>query len=176
MPDKCVVDSERDCLGRQRADEVSGEAKAKAKALEERLEDLRRSTASTNQRFGERIGELEAANKVRDVEIGHLNRRLDEIDKDMTDHHQEQKDSIAELRREHKESMEELKKGNKDILDIIAPLRQKADNVEKLEKDVEQLKGKPAETWEHIKKQGLGWIVALALALLAAALGLSKYL
>lgn len=172
MPDKCIVDPERDCLGRQRADEVAGEAKAKTRALEERLEDLRRSTASTSQRFGERIGELEAANKVRGVEIDHLNRRLDEIDKDMTDHHREQKEAIKELREETKESMQQLKEGNQQILDLVRPLEGKIQTVDGLSKDVRELKEKPAKKWENATWEVLKWLLLLVCAIAAAKIGL----
>ena len=101
---------------------------------------------------------------------------MNDLARDVADFQREQKGSIAELRQEHKASMEELKKGNKEILDLVAPLRQKADNVEKLEKDVEELKGKSGKTWEEIKSKSIGWIVTLILTIFAAALGLSRFL
>lgn len=172
MTDHCLMDPERDCLGLKRADEVSGDVKA----LDRRLSDFQQAVAETNSRFGSRIGKLEAKEDVREEQYKNIREKLEDITRDVSDFQREQKGSIAELRREHKESMEELKKGNKDILEVVTPLRHKAVEIDKLSEDVEELKEKPAQTWEHIKKQGLGWIVALILAILAVALGLGKYL
>ena len=112
----------------------------------------------------------------RNATVWDFKRRMNDLARDVADFQREQKGSIAELRQEHKASMEELKKGNKEILDLVAPLRQKADNVEKLEKDVEELKGKSGKTWEEIKSKSIGWIVILILTIVAAALGLSRFL
>lgn len=173
MPDeKCILDPQRDCTGSKRADEVAGDVKA----LDRKLSDFQQSVTETNSRFGARIGKLEAREEVREEQYKHIQEKMTDLARDVADFQREQKGSIAELRREHKESMEELKKGNKEILDLVAPLRQKADNVEKLEKDVEDLKGRPGRTWEEIKSKALGWGVALVLAILAAALGLSRFL
>ena len=172
MEEKCVLDPARDCAGSKRADEVAGDVKA----LDRKLSEFQQSVSDTNNRFGARIGKLEAREAVRDEQFKHIQEKMNDIAHDVNEFQREQKGSIAELRREHKESMEELKKGNKDILDIVAPLRQKADNVDKLERDVEELKGKSGRTWEEIKSKALGWGVALVLAIIAAALGLSRFL
>lgn len=172
MEEKCVLDPARDCAGSKRADEVAGDVKA----LDRKLSEFQQSVSDTNNRFGARIGKLEAREAVRDEQFKHIQEKMNDIAHDVNELQREQKGSIAELRREHKESMEELKKGNKDILDIVAPLRQKADNVDKLERDVEELKGKSGRTWEEIKSKALGWGVALVLAIIAAALGLSRFL
>lgn len=171
MPDKCVNDPERDCPVSKRTEDVAGEVKA----LGRELSDLRQSVSGTNERFGARIGKLESRNDVQDEQRMQMKAQILEIKEDVAEFRREQKDSISELRREHKESMEELKRGNKEILDTFAPIRHKIEDVEKLERDVDELKKKPGDTWEHIKKQGLGWAVALLLALLAAALGLSQF-
>ena len=170
--EKCILDLQRDCLGMQRAAEVAGEVKA----LDRRVSEFQQAVSETNSRFGTRIGKLEARDDVREEQYKNIREKLEDITRDVTEFQREQKGSIAELRKEHKESMEELKKGNKDILDTIAPLRHKAEEIDKLEQDVEELKEKPGQTWEHIKKQGLGWLVALLLAIVAVALGLGKYL
>ena len=172
MGEKCILDPERDCLGLQKAKEVEGDVKA----LDQRLSDFRQSVTDTNSRFGGRLGKLEAREEVRDEQYKHIQEKMNDLARDVADFQREQKGSIAELRQEHKASMEELKKGNKEILDLVAPLRQKADNVEKLEKDVEELKGKSGKTWEEIKSKSIGWIVTLILTIFAAALGLSRFL
>ena len=170
--DKCLLDPQRDCYGKKRAEEVAGEVKA----LDRKLSDFQHSVAETNSRFGSRIGSLEAHNEVQDEQVRQIKETQQEIKREIAEAQKEQKDSLAELRKEHKESMTELKKSNKEILDAVMPLKHKVDGLERLEDEVEGIKAKPGETWEHIKKQGLGWAVALLLALLAAALGLSKYL
>lgn len=169
MPeDKCILDPERDC----KAKEVAGEVKA----LAGKLSDFQEAVAATNNRFGARIGKLEARDEVREEQYKNIREKLENITADVSEFQREQKDSIAELRREHKESMAELKKGNKEILEIVTPLKHKVEEIDGLEEDVEELKSKPAETWEGIKKQALGWIVGIILAVIAAALGLSRFL
>lgn len=171
MPDKCVTDPNQECFGGKTAKEIEG----RVETLDHRLTTFQQNVSDTNSRFGARIGKLEAREEVREEQYKNIKEKIDTMTKDIVNFQREQKDSISELRREHKESMAELKRGNQDILDIVAPIRQKMDNVEKLEEDVEKLKNKPAETWETIKKQSLGWFVAIILALIAAALGISQY-
>lgn len=170
--EKCILNPERDCIGAKRADEVAGSLQALSKELSE----FRQAVSGTNERFGARIGKLEARNDVQDEQRAQMKDQIAEVKADVAEFRREQKDSIAELRRENKESMEELKKCNKEILDAVTPLKHDVDTLKPLQKEVDELKSKPGQTWEHIKKQGLGWAVALLLALLAAALGLSKYL
>lgn len=172
MSDKCILDPERDCIGLRRAEEVAGDVKA----LDRRLDDFQNSVSDTNSRFGGRIGKLEAREEVREEQYKHVREKLEGITRDMEDFQRENKNSVAELRKEHKESMAELRKGNKEILDAVTPLKHKVESLENLAEDVEELKEKPGKTWEHIKMQSLGWIVALILAIVAAALGLSSYL
>lgn len=152
------------------------EASADVKTLKERLEDFRESVAKTHANLGERIGTLEGLEQVRDEQYKHINDKLEDVTREMAEFKRENKDSIAELRKEHKDSMAELKAGNKEILDALNPLKHKVEDLERLEKDVDALQRKPGETWEHIKKQGLGWVVALVLAVLAVALGLGNYI
>ena len=172
MDEKCILNPDRECTGHKRADEVAGEVKA----LDRKLSDFQQAVSETNGRFGARIGKLEAHNDVQDEQVRQIKETQQDIKREIAEAQKEQKDSIAELRREHRESMVELKKSNKEILDAVTPLKHKVECLEHLEDEVEGIKAKPGETWEHIKKQGLGWAVALLLALLAAALGLSKYL
>lgn len=172
MDDKCILDPERDCLGIHKAKDVA----ADVKALDIRLREFQQSVSDTNSRFGARIGKLEAREDVRDEQYKNIREKLEDITRDVTEFQREQKGSIAELRREHKESMEELKKGNRDILETVAPLKHKVEEIDKLSEDVDELKGKSGKTWEDIKSKAVGWGVALVLAILAAALGLSRFL
>ena len=171
MQEKCILDPERDCLGLRRAEEVAGDIKA----LDRKLDELREGVAGTNNRFGTRIGALEANEKVRDEQYKHVHEKLADITRDMADFQRENKNSIAELRKEHKESMEELRKGNREILDAVTPLKHKVEGLAHLEEDVEELKEKPGKTWEHIKTQALGWAVAVVCAIIAAALGITHF-
>lgn len=168
--EKCILDPQRDCIGIKRADEVAGDMRT----LDIRLSGLQQSVSETNNRFGGRIGKLEAHNDVQDEQVRQIKETQAEIKREIAEAQQEQKNSISELRREHKESMEELKKSNKEILDAVTPLKHKVESLEHLPEEVNKIKEKPGETWEHIKKQGLGWLVALGLAILAVALGLGN--
>lgn len=170
--EKCILDPQRDCLGIKRADEVAGDVKA----LDRRLTDFQSSVADTHSRFGGRIGKLEAHNDVQDEQVRQIKEVQMEIKREITEAQREQKGSIAELRKEHKESMAELTKSNREILEAVTPLKHKVEGLERLSAEVEEIKAKPGKTWEDIKAKALGWTVALILAILAAALGLSKFL
>lgn len=166
MPDnKCVMDPERDCPGVKRAEEV-----------DRRLTDFQHSVAETNMRFGGRIGEMESLNRVQDERIQQIKENIETIKKETSESRKEQRDSISDLRREHKESMEELKKSNKEILEAVTPLKHKVESLEHLSEDVDEMKSKPAKTWEDIKGKLLGAAVMLIFAIVVVALGLSKYL
>lgn len=176
MPDTCSANPERDCLGLQEVKKVEGEVKA----LDRRLTEFQQAVSETHSRFGGRIGKLEAHNDVQDEQVKQIKETLMEVKREIADGQKDQKSAIAELRKEHKESMAELKVSNKEILDAVTPLKHKVDahdiSIKDVTDDVEELKEKPGKTWETIKEKGLGWIVALVLAILAVALGLGQYL
>lgn len=172
MDNKCTYDKEHECKGLHRVNDVSGDLKM----LSKRMSEFQQSVSDTNSRFGARIGKLEARDEVRDEQYKHFREKLENITHDTAEIQRENKDSISELRREHKESMTELRRDNKKILDAVTPLSHRVETLEHLSEDVEELKEKPGETWEHIKQQGIGWIVAIVLAILAVALGLGKYI
>lgn len=115
--------------------------------LEQQVDDMRRQNGADHKEFRLQIQEMEK-------EDAKQKERFDRI-----------MDNLAEL-----------KSDTKQVNVQLATFANKADNVEKLEKDVEELKGKPAKTWEHIKSTALGWGVALVLAIIAVALGLSRFL
>lgn len=172
MDDKCSMNPERECLGLMKAKEVAGDLKA----LDRKVTEFQQSVADTNNRFGARIGKLEAGEEVQKEQYKHIREKIETLTKEVTEFQREQKDSIGELRREHKESMNELKRSNKEILDIVSPLKHKVEEIDELAEDVETLKSKPGQTWEEIKKQGIGWILGIILAIVAVALGLEKFL
>lgn len=163
--EKCIIDPDRECIGNQKANEV-----------EHDLNSFKESVGETINRFGTRIGKLEAAREVQEEQYKNFKEKIKELSDDISRFQIEQKGSISDLRSEHRESMNELKRSNKEILDIVTPLKHKMDEVDKLQEDVDTLKSKPAQTWEDIKKQGLGWIVGIILAIVAVALGLKNYM
>lgn len=142
MPDKCTNDPGRDCEVRQMVVQV-----------EHDLNSLRKQNAATHERFGERLGDLEAHNKVQDVEVKNIIKSIDSVS----------------------DELKEVKKETKQIPLIASQVNTIHEGYKSNMADVDKLKGKSGETWEYIKKQGLGWAIALILAILAAALGLSKY-
>lgn len=173
MPDeKCLLDPQRDCYGLKRAEEVAGDVRI----LDQKLSTFQQSTTETINKFGGRIGKLEAHNEVQDEQMRQVKETQSEIKKEIEAARREQKDSISELRKEHKESMEELKSNYKEILSAVTPMKHKIEDMDQLREDVDELKGKPGKTWEDIKSKALGWVVALILAIIAGALGLSKFL
>lgn len=172
MSESCVLNPDRDCQGLKRADEVASDVKA----LDRKLTEFQQAITETHGRFGGRIGKLEAHNEVQDERIEQIKQSQTEIKTQIEAARREQKDSIAELRAEHRESMEELKKSSQSILEAVTPLKHKVESLEGMREDVEELKEKPGKTWEDIKSKAVGWAVALFLAIVAAALGLSKFL
>ena len=175
MDEKCLLDPQRDCIGLKRADEVAGDLKS----LDRRLSDFQQAVSETNNRFGGRIGKLEAHNEVQDEQVRQIKETQMEIKKEIDAAQKEQKNSIAELRMEHKESMAELRATNKEILAAVTPLTHKVQDMEtknkNLTEDVDALKSKPAKTWDETKSKALGWGVLLVLGMIAAVLGLSKF-
>lgn len=173
MPENC---NNKDCPGLAKAEEVAG----KVELLGAKLTDFQQSVATTHNKFGARIGHLEAHNEVQDEKINQIKEVQADVKKSIEDARREQKDSIADLKSEQSKAMEELKKSNKEILEAVTPIKHKVDTMEddqkKLAADVEKIKGKDGETWKGIKKQILAWGVAVVLAIIAAALRLSKFL
>ena len=115
--------------------------------LEQQVDDLRRQNGADHKDFRLQLQEMEK-------EDAKQQERFDRI-----------MDNLADL-----------KADTKQVNAQLATFANKADNVEKLERDVDELKEKPGRTWEDIKSKALGWGVALVLAIIAAALGLSRYL
>lgn len=115
--------------------------------LEQQVDDLRRQNGADHKDFRIQIQEMEK-------EDAKQKERFDRI-----------MDNLAEL-----------KSDTKQVNTQLAAFANKADNVEKLERDVDELKGKSGKTWEDIKSKAIGWGVALVLAIVAAALGLSRFL
>lgn len=147
MDKECTVEPKRECDVRQRVIQVEAE-----------LNDLRRQNAGTHERFGERIGELEARDKVQDVEMKNVQKSIDSMSGDL----REVKDEAREI--------------SKQLPVIATQVNAIHESHKATDADVDELKSKPGKTWESIKSTSLGWIVALILLILAAALGLGRYL
>lgn len=173
MPENC---NPKDCPGLVRAEEVAGDVRA----LDQKLAIFQQSATETINKFGGRIGKLEAHNEVQDEKLHQMKEAQADVKKAVDDARREQKDSIADLKTEQGKAMGELKKSNKEILEAVTPIKHKVESMEddqkKLSADVEKIKGEDGETWKGIKKQILAWGVAVVLAIIAAALGLSKFL
>lgn len=162
--EKCLLNPQQDCYGLKRAEEVAEDVRA----LNQQMTTFQQSTAETNNRFGGRIGKLEAHNEVQDEQMKQIKETQGEIKKEVEEARREQKDSIAELRREHKESMEELKRSNREILDAVTPMKHKVESLERLEGEVEQIKSKPGKNWEDMKGKILWGIIGVFAAALGA--------
>ena len=183
MSENCGTHPGQDCPVEKRVEEVRGEVEA----LDRRLSEFHQAVADTNGRFGARLGKLESHNEMQDERVRQIKETQTEIKREIAEAQKEQKNSFSELRAEHKESMEELKKSskesmeelkrsNKEILDAVTPLKHQVESLNELKEDVDELKEKPGKTWEEIKSKALGWGVALILAIVAVALGLSRFL
>lgn len=144
---KCAIDAGRDCEVRQLV-----------KQVERDLNTMRSQNAETHERFGARIGDLEAHNKVQDAEVRNLGKSIDNMSGDL------------------KEVKAEAKEISKQLPVIASQVNAIHESHKAAVADVDELKGKPGKTWEDIKSKALGWGVALVLAIVAAALGLSRFL
>lgn len=118
--------------------------------------------------------------------LNRLEQQLDDLKKRNGDDHKEFREEIHGMEMEaarQKERFErimdtlgEVKGDVKQVSAALTSFSNDVDDVKELKKDVAVLKGKSGKTWEDIKSKALGWGVALVLTILAAALGLSKFL
>lgn len=118
--------------------------------------------------------------------LNRLEQQLDDLKNRNGEDHKEFREEIHNMEMEsarQKERFErimdtlgEVKGDVKQVSAALSSITNDVDDVKELKKDVAVLKGKPGKTWEDIKSKALGWGVALVLAILAAALGLSKFL
>lgn len=142
--EKCTIDPKRECDVRQRVIQVENE-----------LSDLRRQNTGTHERFGERIGELEAHNKVQDVEVKNLQKSIDSMSGDL------------------REVKEEAKEISKQLPVIITKVSAIHENSKATDADVDELKGKPGKRWEATVGQIIALIVTALVGVLLVRLGLS---
>lgn len=115
-----------------------------------------------------------------------LEQQVDELKNRNGEDHKEFREEIHNMEMEsarQKERFErimdtlgEVKGDVKQVSSALSSISNDVDDVREMKKDVAMLKGKPAKTWEDIKSKAIGWGVVLVLGILAAALGLSKFL
>ena len=68
MPEKCILDPERDCLGLM-----------KARELEKDVNELRKQNSSSHERIFDRLGELEKQEGIQLVQYEHIMEKLDQL-------------------------------------------------------------------------------------------------
>lgn len=68
MPEKCILDPERDCLGLM-----------KARELEKDVNELRKQNSSSQERIFDRLGELEKQEGIQLVQYEHIMEKLDQL-------------------------------------------------------------------------------------------------
>lgn len=122
-----------------------------------------------------------------------LSRRVVEMERLNGENHRQMRDSIHDLELKFAKqegqlmiivgTLNDVKADSKQILEKLNSFSAQVDDVQdleddfkKLQGDVETIKSKPGQTWEDIKKQSIGWILGLILAIVAVALGLEKFL
>lgn len=173
MPENC---NSQDCPVMKRVEGVAEDVRS----LDQKLSIFQRSTGDSISSFGKRLGHLEAHNEVQDEKITQIKEIQADVKKSVEDARQEQRVSISDLKTEQGKAMAELKDNYAKILDAVTPVKHKVESMEAKQKelsaDVDEIKEKPAKTWEDIKSKALGWAVAVILAIIGAALGLSKFL
>lgn len=143
MDEKCTTEPKRECDVRQMVRQVEHE-----------LNDLRRQNAGTHERFGERIGDLEAHNKVQDVEVKNLQKSIDGMSGDL------------------REVKAEAKEISKQLPVIATQVNAIHESHKATDADVDELKGKPAKRWEATVGQIIGLVVAAVVGMVLARWGL----
>lgn len=139
----CTVESNRECDVRRRVIKVETE-----------LDILRKENAETHKGFGERIGDLEAHNKVQDVEVRQMQKSLDVMSDDL---------------REVKAEAKEMGKTLPVIATQVASIHE---NSKAVDADVEEIKAKPGKRWDGVVGQIIALIVAALFGVLLVRLGL----
>lgn len=124
-------------------------------ALKTEFADFRRQNTKTHENFGERLGDLEAHNKVQDVEVKNLQKSIDSMGDDL------------------KEVKSETKEMSKQLPVIATQVNTIHENSKAMDADVDELREKPGKRWESVVGQIIGLVVAALVGLLLARMGLS---
>ena len=111
--------------------------------VEQRLEDLQKQNGTDHKEFRQQIQSIEK-------EEARQEERFDRI-----------MDNLAEL-----------KSGNQSVMDKLTTLNGKAEDVDKLSQDVEELKSKPGKRWEKLSFEVIGAVVLAVVAFLLGRIGL----
>ncbi len=122
-----------------------------------------------------------------------LTDRMNRIEKLNGENHRQMREDIHTLEIEHAKqegqlsmiisTLTEMKGDTKTVLEKMNGVAAKVGRIDGLEEAVEEIKGdvdviksKPGQTWEDIKKDGIKWVIALIMAIVAVALGLERFL
>ena len=124
-------------------------------ALKTEFADFRRQNTKTHENFGERLGDLEAHNKVQDVEVKNLQKSIDSMGDDL------------------KEVKLETKEMSKQLPVIATQVNSIHENSKAMDADVDELREKPGKRWESVVGQIIGLVVAALVGLLLARMGLN---
>ena len=124
-------------------------------ALKTEFADFRRQNTKTHENFGERLGDLEAENKIRKVEVSNV-----------------QKD-VASIGDDLKEIKAEAKDMSRQFPVIAEQVKSIHENSKAMDADVDELREKPGKRWESVVGQIIGLVVAALVGLLLARMGLN---
>lgn len=86
MPDKCLINPERDCYGL-----------LKAKELEQDLNELRRQNSNSHERIFTRLGDVEKQGSVQEVQYENLLDKLGGLSTDLNELKTDSKEIVAKL-------------------------------------------------------------------------------
>lgn len=122
------------------------ESCAELKRLAQQIDDIRAQNGNDHKDMRERLSKVE-------TDIAKQHERFDRI-----------MDNIGDLKGDTRELL--VKVGN---------LSSQAKDIEMLEKDIDEIKGRDGKTWADIKSKLISLIVALIFGIVIAALGLSQF-
>lgn len=118
--------------------------------LEHDLADLRKQNNSTHERVFDRIGELEKVEGIQGEQFKHIVEKLGDINSALMD----------------------VKSDSKNLVSQVSPLMHKLNNIETLEKTVEDIKMKPAKKWDGVVEKVIMMVVTAVAAFVLAKVGL----
>lgn len=118
--------------------------------LEHDLADLRKQNNSTHERVFDRIGELEKVEGIQGEQFKHIVEKLGDITSVVT----------------------EVRMDSKNLVGQMQPIINKLDNIETLEKNVEEIKMKPAKKWDGVVEKIIMMVVTAVATFVLAKIGL----
>ena len=118
--------------------------------VEHDLNDLRKQNNSTHERVFDRISELEKVEGIQGEQFKHIVEKLGDITSVVAD----------------------VRSDSKNLVSQITPLTNKLDNIEALERNVEELRMKPAKKWDGVVEKIIMMVVAAVAAFVLGRIGL----